>query len=80
MLKLTSLALGLLTVIAIAPASQAATINPLSFDRSVNDLHPQVIARTDDRHKQYRHREVNRHQSRERSVSRHRKEYSHHDR
>ncbi len=44
MLKLTSLALGLLTVMAIAPASQAATnINPLSFQTPASDLHSQVI-------------------------------------
>ncbi len=44
MLKLTSLALGLLTIIAIAPASQAATnINPLSIQKPTGDLHSQVI-------------------------------------
>ncbi len=44
MLKLTSLALGLLTVIAIAPASQAATNpNPLSLHTPAGDLHSQVI-------------------------------------
>ncbi len=44
MLKLTSFALGLLTVIAIAPASQAATTsNPLSIQKPAGDLHSQVI-------------------------------------
>jgi hypothetical protein len=44
MLKLTSLALGLLTIIAIAPASQAATTsNPLSIHKPAGDLHSQVI-------------------------------------
>lgn len=44
MLKLTSLALGLLTIIALAPASQAATnVNPLSLQKPAGDLHAQVI-------------------------------------
>ena len=44
MLKLTSLALGLLTVIALAPASQAATtITPLSLQQPAGNLHSQVI-------------------------------------
>jgi hypothetical protein len=42
--KLASLALGLLTVIAIAPASQAATnFHPLSIQKPAGDLHSQVI-------------------------------------
>jgi hypothetical protein len=44
MLKLTSLALGLLTVIAIAPTSQAATnVSSLALQTPAGDLHSQVI-------------------------------------
>lgn len=44
MLKFTSLALGLLTVIAIAPASQAATYNnSVSVQKPAADLHSQLI-------------------------------------
>jgi hypothetical protein len=39
MLKLASLALGLLTVIAMAPSSQAATINESAIIRPVGKLH-----------------------------------------
>jgi hypothetical protein len=45
MLKLTSLALGLLTVIAIAPRSEAmsTTVTPLSIEQPAANLHSQVI-------------------------------------
>jgi hypothetical protein len=45
MLKITSLALGLLTVISIAPNSEAMTakIDPVTLDRSTANLHSQVI-------------------------------------
>ncbi len=56
MLKLTSLLLGLLTVIAIAPASHAATnINPLSIQKPAGDLHSQVIIKLGEQ-PQYRRR------------------------
>jgi hypothetical protein len=82
MLKLTSLALGLITAIAIVPAAQAATtVNPLSLDRPVDNLHAQIILRTGERQKNYRHHDGDRHhQLRERLVRRHHRDYSHHDR
>ncbi|WP_295613482.1 hypothetical protein [Chamaesiphon sp. GL140_3_metabinner_50] len=44
MLKATSLALSLLAVIAIAPASQAATnAQPLSLQQPAANLHSQII-------------------------------------
>jgi hypothetical protein len=44
MLNLTSLALGLLTIIAFLPASEAAiNINPLSIQKPATNLHSQVI-------------------------------------
>jgi hypothetical protein len=47
MLKLTSLVLGFLAVVTIAPSSQAATVNPdtVSFGRSVGELHAQMVRR-----------------------------------
>ncbi len=63
MLKFTSLALGLLTVIAISPASQAATTANYgsTFDRPFGDLHAQVMRR----HRQ--ERPVRRHHKSERN-------------
>ena len=56
MLKLTSLALGLLTIISMAPASQAATnIHPLSIQKPAGDLHSQVIIKLGGQ-PQYHHR------------------------
>jgi hypothetical protein len=51
MLKLTSLALGLLTVLSIAPSSEAmsANINPVSLQQPAANLHSQVILRIGDR-------------------------------
>lgn len=45
MLKVTSLVLGLLTVIAIAPSSEAMTTTdrPLSIQQPAGNLHAQVI-------------------------------------
>jgi hypothetical protein len=52
MLKLTSLALGLLTIIALAPASQAATtIDRVSFGQPAGDLHAQVIIKIGEQRK-----------------------------
>jgi hypothetical protein len=87
MLKLTSLALGLLTVIAIAPVSQAATnINPLSIQKPAGDLHSQVIIKLGGQ-PEYHHRgeadrrrelerERERALERERQAARRRHQYS----
>jgi hypothetical protein len=55
MLKLTSLAIGLLTVIAIAPKAEAITANsqPVSLERSTANLHSQVILKVGDRNRRY---------------------------
>jgi hypothetical protein len=51
MLKLTSLAIGLLSIIAIAPSSEAMTANarPVSIDSPEANLHSQVILKIGDR-------------------------------
>jgi hypothetical protein len=45
MLKLTSLAIGLLTVVSMAPKSEAMSVTaaPLSLQQPAGDLHAQVI-------------------------------------
>jgi hypothetical protein len=50
MLKLTSLAIGLLTVLAIAPKSEAmtASINSQSLHQPAGDLHAQLIIKIGD--------------------------------
>jgi hypothetical protein len=55
MLKLTSLAIGLLSIIAIAPQSEAMTANaaPASIERSANNLHSQIILKVGDRNRGY---------------------------
>jgi hypothetical protein len=61
MLKLTALALGLLTVIAIAPASQAATtVNPVSLHQAAGDLHAQVIVKIGEQGQHKERREYDR--------------------
>jgi hypothetical protein len=90
MLKLTSLALGLLTVIAIAPKSEAmsATTSPLSLQTPAGNLHSQVIIKLggqserDDRHDRgeaYRRRELELEREREAARRRHQVR-EHHDR
>jgi hypothetical protein len=81
MLKLTSLVLGFLTVITIAPSSQAATINTdaAGFGRSVGELHAQMVRRegrnehreirNERRHRNERHE--GRHERREGRYERH---------
>ena len=51
MLKLTSLAIGLLTVITMAPRSEAMTANdhPAASERPAANLHSQVILKIGDR-------------------------------
>ncbi|AFY94727.1 hypothetical protein [Chamaesiphon minutus] len=55
MLKLTSVAIGLLTVIAIAPKSEAITANvsPVSISQPAANFHSQVILKIGDRHRGY---------------------------
>jgi hypothetical protein len=50
MLKLTSLAIGLLTVLTIAPQSEAmaATVNSPSLHQPAGDLHAQLIIKIGD--------------------------------
>jgi hypothetical protein len=79
MLKLTSLVLGLLTVMAIAPASQAATTsNPLSIQKPAGDLHSQVIIKLGGQPEYHhrgeaeRRRELERERERERALERER--------
>jgi uncharacterized protein (DUF3084 family) len=71
MLKLTSLVLGFLAVVTIAPSSQAATVNPdtVSFGRSVGELHAQMFRREG----RNEHREIRneRHHRNERREVRH---------
>jgi hypothetical protein len=86
MLKFTPLALGLLTVIAIAPASQAATtLHPVSLQQPTGDLHSQVILKIGGqpeyhhREEAARRRELEREREREREAARRRHQYySHH--
>jgi Tfp pilus assembly PilM family ATPase len=76
MLKITSLSLSLLTVIAIVPASQAATnFNPLSIQTPARDLHSQVKIELGERSKSYPRDEVKRRREleREREAARHRR-------
>ncbi len=80
MLKLTSLALaqpigtiiGLLTVIAIAPKSEAMTANaqPISLQQTAGGLHAQVIFKIGT--PEYRYREAERRREREREEERRR--------
>ncbi len=55
MLKITSLAIGLLTIIAIAPKAEAITANsqPVSIEQSTANLHSQVILKVGDRNRRY---------------------------
>ncbi len=82
MLKLTALALGLLSIIAIALPSQATTnVRSLSLQQSTGDLHSQVILKVSER-ENYRRR-VDRRQvvrGRQQSLRHHYKVHSHHDR
>ena len=66
MLKLTSLALGLLTVIAIAPKSEAMSANNVqsSLQQPAGDLHAQVIFKIGT--PEYRRREAQRRREMER--------------
>jgi hypothetical protein len=54
-LKLTSLAIGLLTIVSIAPHAEAmtATAVPASIERPAANLHSQVILKVGDRHRGY---------------------------
>jgi hypothetical protein len=71
MVKLTSLALGLLTVIAIAPAAQAATTsNPLSIQKPAGDLHSQVIIKLGGQPQYYHRGEAERRRELERERER----------
>jgi hypothetical protein len=51
MSKLISLAIGLLTVIAIAPKSEATVVNssPISLQQPAENLHAQIIFKVGDR-------------------------------
>jgi hypothetical protein len=55
MLKLTSLAIGLLAVIMMAPKSAAMTANPqpVSSERATTNLYSQVILKIGDRDRRY---------------------------
>lgn len=57
MLKFTSLAIGLLTVITLVPAAQATTANtsPISVQTPAKDLHSQIIVKIGGQ-PEYRHR------------------------
>jgi hypothetical protein len=82
MLKLTSLVLGLLTVIAIAPASQAMTTNNshVSLQTPAGNLHSQVILKIGGQ-PEYRHRDNadrRRELEREREAARRRHHYRGH--
>jgi hypothetical protein len=73
MLKLTSLAIGLLTVIAIAPKSEAMSANniqPQSLQQPAGELHAQVIFKIGT--PEYRYREAEHRREREREEERRR--------
>jgi hypothetical protein len=82
MLKLlTPLTIGLLTVIAIAPKSEAMTANvsPLSLRQPAGDLHAQVIIKVGGQPEYSRRGDVDRRRQRElereQEVARRRREY-----
>ncbi len=86
MLKITSLAIGLLTVLSIAPRSAAMTANsrPLTVPQPAADRHAQLIIKIGGgqpeyhhREEEYRHRqwEIERAREREREAERRRREY-----
>jgi hypothetical protein len=78
MLKLTSLVLGFLTVITMAPSSQAATVNPeaAGFGRAAGELHAQMIRRDERREV----RNERRHVRNERREVRHERHERRHER
>lgn len=83
MLKLTSLALGLLTVMAIAPKSEAmsANTNPLSLQQPAGNLHSQVIIKLGGQSERYDRAEIRRRElEREREAARRRHQYHSHNR
>ncbi len=84
MLKLMPLALGLLTLISIAPSAEAAMVNAnQSAQQPKADLHAQLIIKIGgspsyDREAEYHHRmelERERERERERAAARRRREY-----
>ena len=87
MLKLTSLAIGLLTVISMAPRSEAMTANdhPISIERPAANLHSQVILKIGERGYSrrgdyQRRRELELQREREREAARRRQYRRHYDR
>jgi hypothetical protein len=83
MLKLTSLALGLLTVITIAPKSEAmsANVSPLSLQQPAGNLHSQVIIKLGGQPERYDRAEIRRRElEREREAARRRHQYHSHNR
>ncbi|WP_373543033.1 hypothetical protein [Chamaesiphon sp.] len=74
MLKLTSLALGLLTVLTIAPTSEAIAatnyVSPLSLQQPAADLRAQVIFRIGTPQYRYRQAELRRERARARARRR----------
>jgi hypothetical protein len=85
MLKFTSLALGLLSVMAISPKSEAMSANasPLSLQAPAGNLHSQVIIKLGGQPERHegaearRRREIELERERE-AARRHHKYYSHH--
>jgi hypothetical protein len=77
MLKLTSLVFGLLTVIAIAPNSQAASVNGSTIANPTGELHAEGFHREmrQDRHEIHRERRDVRHDRRE--MRQHRRDVRH---
>jgi hypothetical protein len=55
MLKLTAFAIGILTIVAIVPKSEAMSINsqPVSIESATANLHAQVILNNSDRNRRY---------------------------
>jgi hypothetical protein len=85
MFKFTSLALGLLSIMAIAPKSEAMSANttPLSFQQPAANLHSQVIIKLGGQPERYEGAQARRRREieleRERAAARrHHKDYSHH--
>ncbi len=64
MLKITPLVIGFLTVMSIAPKSQAMTANTNSLTKPAGELHAQVFVRVGERpeHRHHRRAEHRRHE------------------
>jgi hypothetical protein len=83
MLKFTSLAIGLLTVLAIAPKSEAmtATINSPSLHQPTGDLHAQLIIKIGDTStNNHRYSDYEYEREREAAAARRRAYYARHRR